>query len=95
MALTGARKIAALLLTLDSESAAKVLKHLGEDNLAALGIAMADIDDSGFTPEEIEDTLREFRRHLREGGLEVGASARGWAGTCTSTRSKFGIPPGP
>jgi flagellar motor switch protein FliG len=74
MALTGARKIAAILLTLDSESAAKVLKHLGEDNLAALGIAMADLDDTGFTPDEIEDVLKEFRRHLREGGLEVGAS---------------------
>ena len=37
MAITGARKIAALLLTLDAEAAAKVLSHLDEDNLATVG----------------------------------------------------------
>ena len=72
MAITGSRKIAALLLTLDAEAAAKILQHLDEDNLATLGIAMADLEESGYTHEETEEVLKEFRRHLIEGGWEVG-----------------------
>jgi len=72
MAITGSRKIAALLLTLDAEAAAKILQHLDEDNLATVGIAMADIEESGYTHEESEEVLKEFRRHLIEGGWEVG-----------------------
>ena len=41
MAITGHRKIAALLLNLDPEAAAKILQNLHEDNLATVGIAMA------------------------------------------------------
>jgi flagellar motor switch protein FliG len=69
---SGAKKIATLLLTLDSEAAASVLQHLGEDNLALVGGAMADLEESGITPEESEEVLRDFRRQLVEGGWEVG-----------------------
>lgn len=72
MAITGPRKIAALLLNLDPEAAAQILQNLDEDKLATVGIAMADLEESGYTQEDTEEVLKEFRRQLVEGGWEVG-----------------------
>jgi flagellar motor switch protein FliG len=72
MAITGHRKIAALLLNLDPEAAAKILQNLHEDHLATVGIAMADLEEGGYTQEDTAEVLKEFRRQLIEGGWEVG-----------------------
>jgi len=72
MAPIGARKVAALLLTLDAEAAARLLPHIDEDILAVLGNAMADFEQRGHTPDEAEEVLASFRRILTERGWEVG-----------------------
>jgi len=65
MALVGRRKIAALLLNLDREAAARVLKNFNEDDILAIGEAMKEISGKDIPHEELNRIYDDFREMMK------------------------------
>ncbi|MBI3818428.1 MAG: flagellar motor switch protein FliG [Planctomycetes bacterium] len=65
--LTGPQKAAALLLTLDAETSAKLLSTLPDDSITYVGRAMAEINLDEIEREQVSDIQKEFLASVREG----------------------------
>lgn len=64
--LTGPKKVAALLLSMDKKVASRLLKHFDEDDIKLIAQTATDL---GAVSKETLDTLvEEFATHLRTGG---------------------------
>lgn len=74
MAMTGLRKAAIVLLSLDKPLAAEVLSQLGKEGVEAITMEIAKLDD--VTQEEQETVIEEFnnlgmaRKHIERGGMD-------------------------
>ncbi len=66
MALEGKQKIAALLLNLDRNAAAQVLKNFSEDEIIAIGQAMKAISGKDIPAEELIRIYEEFGMAMKE-----------------------------
>jgi flagellar motor switch protein FliG len=72
--LSGAQKAAVLMVTLGEQTSAEILKHLDEDEVAAIGKEVARL--SALTSKEAESTLEEFytmsmaQDYVLKGGFE-------------------------
>jgi len=64
--LTGAKKVAALLLSMDKKVASRLLKHFDEDDIKL--IAQTATDLGAVTKETLDGLVEEFATHLRTGG---------------------------
>ena len=66
MELTGPKKVAALLLSMDKQVASRILKHFDEDDIKL--IAQTATDLGAVTKETLDTLIEEFAQHLRSGG---------------------------
>lgn len=64
--LTGPKKVAALLLSMDKHVASRILKHFDEDDIKL--IAQTATDLGAVTKETLDALIEEFAQHLRSGG---------------------------
>ncbi len=64
--LSGPKKVAALLLSMDKKVAARILKHFDEDDIKL--IAQTATDLGAVTKETLDALIEEFAQHLRTGG---------------------------
>ena len=70
--LTGAEKVAIILMALGEEVAAEILSHMGPKEVQQVGVSMASMES--VSKEIVEATLHEFIGELqKETGLGVGA----------------------
>lgn len=70
--MTGAEKVAILLMALGEETAAEILSHMGPKEVQQVGVSMASMDS--VSKEIVEATVQEFIAELqKETGLGVGA----------------------
>lgn len=65
MALKGRRKIAALLLNLNREASAEVLKNFSEDDIIAIGEAMKEISGKDIPIEEMNEIYEEYKKMVQ------------------------------
>ncbi len=70
--LTSAQKAAVLVMTLDDDKAANLLKHMSDSSLAKLREATEGLDVSKVAEEQKRDALRGFFLKQRRGGLFLG-----------------------
>lgn len=66
------RAIAILLLTIDQELSARVLRYLGEDTLNQLTRAMHELQETAVGRRAVGSVFRDFVGRLREGGFALG-----------------------
>lgn len=66
MALAGRKKIAALLMNIDKESAATILKNFNEDDILAIGEAMKDISGNDIAHDEMISIYEDFKERMKE-----------------------------
>jgi flagellar motor switch protein FliG len=64
--LTGPKKVAALLLSMDRKIASRILKHFDEDDIKL--IAQTATDLGAVSKETLDTLIEEFAQHLRSGG---------------------------
>lgn len=64
--LTGPKKVAALLLSMDKKVASRILKHFDEDDIKL--IAQTATDLGAVSKQTLDDLIEEFAQHLRTGG---------------------------
>ncbi|HRN88793.1 FliG C-terminal domain-containing protein [Hyphomicrobium sp.] len=64
--LTGPKKVAALLLSMDKQVASRILKHFDEDDIKL--IAQTATDLGAVSKETLDALIEEFATHLRTGG---------------------------
>lgn len=64
--LTGPKKVAALLLSMDRKVASRILKHFDEDDIKL--IAQTATDLGAVSKETLDALIEEFGQHLRTGG---------------------------
>ena len=64
--LTGPKKVAALLLSMDKQVASRILKHFDEDDIKL--IAQTATDLGAVSKETLDALIEEFAQHLRTGG---------------------------
>jgi flagellar motor switch protein FliG len=64
--LRGMQKIGALLMNLDKNAAAQVLKSFSEDEILAIGEAMRDISGMDIPKEEMARIYNDFQRQIQE-----------------------------
>ena len=64
--LTGPKKVAALLLSMDKQVASRLLKHFDEDDIKL--IAQTATDLGAVTKQTLDALIEEFAMHLRTGG---------------------------
>lgn len=64
--LTGPKKVAALLLSMDKKIASRILKHFDEDDIKL--IAQTATDLGAVTKETLDALIEEFATYLRTGG---------------------------
>lgn len=64
--LSGPKKVAALLLSMDKKIAARILKHFDEDDIKL--IAQTATDLGAVTKDTLDALIEEFAQHLRSGG---------------------------
>src|SRR5262245_20468002 len=64
--LTGAKKVAALLLSMDKRLASRLLKHFDEDDIKL--IAQTATDLGTVTKPVLEELVEEFASNLKSGG---------------------------
>ena len=64
--LTGPKKVAALLLSMDRRIASRILKHFDEDDIKL--IAQTATDLGAVSKETLDALIEEFAQHLRTGG---------------------------
>lgn len=60
----GPAQAAAVLLTLDNETAARVLRHIGEEHVRTLARTVKQLDEQ--SDEDLEEVLRRFARLMRD-----------------------------
>ncbi len=70
--LTGAQRAAMLVMSLDEEQAANVLKHMSEASLSKLRQAAESLDVRRISDDEKRQTLRRFFVRHRQGGVFLG-----------------------
>lgn len=66
MELTGPKKVAALLLSMDKKVASRILKHFDEDDIKL--IAQTATDLGAVSKPTLDALIEEFAQHLRTGG---------------------------
>ncbi|MHC4942917.1 MAG: flagellar motor switch protein FliG [Planctomycetota bacterium] len=66
MPLLGRKKIAALLLNIDRDAAARILKNFREDDIIAIGEAMNEISGKDIPREELDVIYQDFREMLQQ-----------------------------
>ena len=64
--LTGPKKVAALLLSMDKQVASRILKHFDEDDIKL--IAQTATDLGSVSKDTLDALIEEFAQHLRSGG---------------------------
>ncbi|WP_295555983.1 FliG C-terminal domain-containing protein [uncultured Hyphomicrobium sp.] len=64
--LSGPKKVAALLLSMDKKVASRILKHFDEDDIKL--IAQTATDLGAVTKDTLDGLIEEFAQHLRTGG---------------------------
>lgn len=64
--LSGPKKVAALLLSMDKQVASRILKHFDEDDIKL--IAQTATDLGAVTKDTLDTLIEEFAQHLRTGG---------------------------
>ncbi|MCA8969061.1 MAG: hypothetical protein KDC95_04735 [Planctomycetes bacterium] len=70
--LNDAHKIAALLLAIDQDLAADVLRHMGEDQLDMVTRAMKELEEIAVDETDLHSIFTEARGRLRSAGLALG-----------------------
>ncbi|HMQ21566.1 MAG TPA: FliG C-terminal domain-containing protein [Planctomycetota bacterium] len=70
--LNDAHKIAALLLAIDQDLAAEVLRHMGEDQLDMVTRAMKELEEIAVDESDLHSIFTEARGRLRSAGLALG-----------------------
>jgi flagellar motor switch protein FliG len=71
-ALTAVQKVAVLLLSIDQELAASVLRKFPEEHLEKVARAMQDLRDVAIDQAAVDQLLKEGLERLRSGGLALG-----------------------
>lgn len=69
MKLRGSQKIAAVLLGVDKDVAAKLMTALPSDHLESLSEAMVELSDKHLSPADAEPALSEYARRITGGTL--------------------------
>ncbi len=72
MNLTSDKQIAILLLSVDQELAAEVLRNLGEDHLDSLTRAMKELQELSVDSETVWSCYDELAARMRQGGMALG-----------------------
>src|SRR5688572_726161 len=70
--LTGVQKVAVLLLSIDQELAATVLRSFPSEHLEKVARAMKDLRDVAIDQAAVDQLLREGLERFRSGGLALG-----------------------
>ena len=70
--LSEAKRIAILLLSIDQELAANVLRHLGEDMVDNVSRAMKELQEMAVDHETVANTMKQAVRRIRQGGMALG-----------------------
>ncbi|MCA8942337.1 MAG: flagellar motor switch protein FliG [Planctomycetes bacterium] len=73
MALSIDKQIAILLLSIDEELAARVLRNLNEDHLDSITRAMKELQELSIDPTTIGEVYETFVTRMRQGGMALGA----------------------
>ena len=66
------KRVAALLLSLDQELAAKILRSLGDDHLDRITRAMKELQEIAMDRETMAEIYRETLKRMRDGGMALG-----------------------
>src|SRR5687767_14727827 len=74
--LTAVQKVAALLLSIDQELAAQVLRNLPEEHLDKVARAMKDLKDVAMDQAALDQLLKEGLQRFRTGGVALGNISR-------------------
>ncbi|MCA8956715.1 MAG: flagellar motor switch protein FliG [Planctomycetes bacterium] len=64
--------VAVLLLAIDQELAAELLRHLGDDQVERVTRAMKELQEISISDNTIQEVLTSTLRRLREGGMALG-----------------------
>lgn len=64
--------VAVLLLTIDQELSARVLRHLNDDQLERVTRAMKELEEITVSHNTIYDVLQKTIRRMRQGGMALG-----------------------
>ena len=67
-----AKRIAILLLSIDQDLAARVLRHLGEDMVDEVSRAMKELQEMAVDHEIVANTMKQAVRRIRQGGIALG-----------------------
>lgn len=72
MKLTSDKQVAILLLSIDQELAARVLRNLGEDHVDSVTRAMKELQELAIESETIYEVYHELSVRMRRGGMALG-----------------------
>lgn len=70
--LSGAQKVATVLLGIDQQLAAQLLRHMGEDQLERVTRAMKELEEVAVDTKDLRDVLKEAASRMRGAGFALG-----------------------